>query len=164
MYPIKLGFSEAVKRVKKLMDNGHDAEALLTSVFTVEKTFYRTFRLLIVSAGFPSVQADNLLRNIRGFENIKGSWQCFDPKHEPLSVFIPTQTLATIKKAQEMRNKLVHGSRVYGMKECRSTAKEVLKELEVVRKAFKNRYDFDGWSVTKIRRKSRLHEDPRVKI
>ncbi len=42
MYPVKLGYKDAVKRVRTLIENGHDAEALLTAMFTAEKTLYRT--------------------------------------------------------------------------------------------------------------------------
>ena len=44
MYPVKLGYAEAVLRVKALIQNGHHSEALLTAMFTTEKTLYRTLR------------------------------------------------------------------------------------------------------------------------
>jgi hypothetical protein len=164
MYPVKLGFNAAVKRVNSLIANGHQAEALLTSVFTCEKTCFRTLRQLVVSSGFASVQADKLMKKFRGFENIKDVWECFDPKHEKLSMFIPKKSLDKIKAAQEMRNDLVHGKRVYGLAVCEAMARDVLLELEVVRKAFENRYGYDGWSTVKSRKRSKLHTDPRVTI
>jgi len=164
MYPVSLGYGEAVKRIRALLKNGHSSEALLTCVFTIEKTAYRTLRMLVVSAGFPSVQADILMKSFRGFENIKGVWQCFDPAHEGLAEFIPATTLLTIKKGQEMRNKLVHGSRVYPLSECSAVAKDLLTELSVVRGAFESRYGYDGWTKMKVRKKSRLHADPRVAV
>ncbi|MBT9456713.1 MAG: hypothetical protein IV097_08830 [Burkholderiaceae bacterium] len=164
MYSVKLGFNEAVKRVNALIANGHRAEALLTSVFTCEKTCFRMLRQLVVSSGFASVQADKLMQKFRGFENIKDVWECFDPKHEKLSAFIPKASLDKIKVAQEMRNNLVHGKRVYALAECEAVAKDVLVELEVVRKAFESRYGYDGWSTVKSRKRSKLHTDPRVTV
>ncbi len=163
MYPVSLGYPEAVKRVRALLKNGHDAEALLTSVFTLEKTLYRTLRQLVVSAGFPSVQADQLMSKFRGIENIKQVWECFDPKHEPLSSFIQKATLKTISDAQAKRNILVHGKQVFKLADCRQTAEDVLDALDEVRSVLEARYGFDGWSKMKRRIKSTLHSDARVK-
>lgn len=163
MYPVSLGYPEAVKRVRALLKNGHDAEAMLTSVFTLEKTLYRTLRQLVVSAGFPSVHADQLMSKFRGIENIKQVWPCFDPKNEDLGAFIPKATLQTIQAAQKKRNELVHGKNVFKLAECRQTAEDVLAAMDEVRKLLDARYGFDGWSKMKRRIKSTLHADPRVK-
>ena len=45
MYPVSLGLDEALKRIDKLLTNGHSAEALLTAVFTLEKTMRRSLQL-----------------------------------------------------------------------------------------------------------------------
>ena len=42
MYPVNLGFDAAKDRIRMLISNGHHCEALLTSVFTLEKTIHRT--------------------------------------------------------------------------------------------------------------------------
>ena len=60
MYPVKLGYKDAVKRVRTLIENGHDAEALLTAMFTAEKTLYRTLRQLVISSGFPQRKQTSL--------------------------------------------------------------------------------------------------------
>src|SRR5450759_3471653 len=151
MYPVKLGYPEAVKRVLALLKNGHHAEALLTAMFTVEKTLYRTLRQLVVSAGFPSTQADVLMGRFKGIENIKQVWACFDPKHEALSKFVSQSTLKSIGDTQTMRNKLVHGSAVYNLVDCKDSAEEVLDALDDLRKALEKRYGFDGWSTMKRR-------------
>ena len=39
MYPVRLGYSVAVTRINNLLKNEHDAEALVTSVFTAKKHF-----------------------------------------------------------------------------------------------------------------------------
>jgi hypothetical protein len=163
MYPVKLGYTEATKRVHSLIKNGHHAEALLTAMFTVEKTLYRTLRQLVVSAGFPSTQADVLMNKFRGIENIKQVWVCFDPKNEALSKIIPQTDLKTVMDAQTMRNDMVHGKAVYKLSECEEKAKAVLGALGNIRQLLEDRYGFDGWSIMKRRVKNTLHADPRVK-
>lgn len=164
MYPVKLGFDEATKRIRTLIKNGHDAEALLTAMFTVEKTFYRTLRQLVISSGFPSSQADILMGKFKGFENIKTVWSCFDPRHQKLADFLKQETLKSIGDAQSMRNKLVHGVGVYSLKDCRDAANKVLVALHDVRETLDLRYGFDGWRPIKRRVKSTLHVKPRVNV
>ena len=62
MYPISLGLDAAILRIEKLNENGHHAEALLTTVFTYEKTLKRTVRIAILARGFSSRQADLLMK------------------------------------------------------------------------------------------------------
>ena len=164
MYPVRLGYDGAISRVNKLLRNGHDAEAFVTAVFTIEKTFYRVLKQLVISAGFPSAQAEVLLQGSRGFENIKRVWECFDPRHERLPVFLKPKHLQLIFEAQTMRNDLVHGKKVFGLSKCREKAKELLTVLAEVRKVFQRRYGFDGWSKIKRRATSTLHSDPRVRV
>lgn len=163
MYPVKLGYNDAVNRVCTLIKNGHDAEALLTAMFTVEKTLYRTLKQLVLSSGFPSTQADVLMSKFKGIENIKSVWSCFDPKHEKLSDFTNQGTLKSIADAQTMRNKMVHGIAVYSQDDCQAAAKYALTALDDLRNTLNQRYGFDGWSTMKRRNKSTLHADPRVK-
>ena len=54
MYPVSLGVNEARSRIEGLLKNGHHAEALLTSVFTVEKTLKRTLKYIMIRRGFTS--------------------------------------------------------------------------------------------------------------
>ena len=70
MYPVSLGFAEAEKRMAALSANGHHAEALITSVFTLEKTLRRSLRCCAVRRGFTSKQADKLFGNM-GFKNLQ---------------------------------------------------------------------------------------------
>ena len=88
MYPVSLGYSEAINRIQKLLTNGHDAEALVTTAFTVEKTLRRTLRQLIVSAGFTSSAANRLVRNLRGLEAVEGNWDIYDPCQRKLSELV----------------------------------------------------------------------------
>ena len=99
----------------------------------------------------------------RGIENIKQVWVCFDPRNEPLSKFVAPNILLVIANAQTMRNKMVHGSAVYKLEDCKDTAVEVLRALDDLRSKLDDRYGFDGWTPMKRRIKSALHADPRVK-
>lgn len=61
MYPISVGFQSALDRIKLLIENGHHAEALVTSVFTFEKIVMRSLRGAITARGFTSKQADRII-------------------------------------------------------------------------------------------------------
>lgn len=61
MYPVSIGYAGAIQRINELLRNGHDAEALVTTAFTIEKTLRRTLRQLVVSAGFRSTDADKIV-------------------------------------------------------------------------------------------------------
>jgi len=163
MYSVRLGYDKAVARIRNLIKNGHYAEALVTSVFTIEKTLCRTLKQLIVSSGFPSRYADVILKQFQGLDKIKKVWPCFDPNNEGLPSIIGDANWQIIPQAQTMRNKLVHGERVYTLNECHKTAVDMLSALDATREAFNLRYGFDGWSTLSVRIRSALHKDPRVK-
>lgn len=163
MYSVKLGYDEAIRSIRSLIDHNHHAEALVTSVFTIEKTLKRVLRALVLSAGFPSVQATTLMDKFDGLNKIKEVWHCFDPLHQKLSEFLPPQTLQAIAETQKMRNKLVHGAKVFQMDLCKQETERALLALDTIRNTFEARYGFDGWSPMKPRKKSALHSDPKVK-
>src|SRR5208283_4803072 len=129
MYPVRLGYDKAVKRIRALIKNGHDAEALVTSVFTIEKTLRRVLRAMIVSAGFPSVQASILMKKFDGLNKIKEVWECFDPANKKLSNFVAQTTLEAIAETQSKRNDLVHGTRVFSLNVCKREATRALMAL-----------------------------------
>ena len=54
MYPVKQGYVEVDKRLNALINNGNHDEALLTSVFVMEKTIRRTLRYCALNRGFTS--------------------------------------------------------------------------------------------------------------
>ena len=126
MYPVRLGIKTAQNRIKKLKKNGHHAEALLTAVFTYEKTLHRTLKQLIVSSGFRSRDAEKLLENIQGFNRQKNVWACFDPKNRKLPELIDNKYWQHIKKAVKMRNELVHGARAYNLDQCKDMTEKFL--------------------------------------
>ena len=164
MYPVKLGISEAKDRINTLIKNGHHAEALLTSVFTFEKTIHRTLKQLIISSGFTNKDADKLLKRLQGFKSQKEIWSCFDPNGKTLPVIIGNKHWQYIEPAVTMRNRMVHGSHAYNLNKCKEMAKNILNLIDDTIVAFNNEYNYDGWSTIKIRRKSTLHSDPKVNI
>src|SRR5258708_5760553 len=129
MYPVRLGYKTAIKRIRRLVKNGHHAEALVTSVFTIEKTLRRVLRALILSAGFPSTQADVLMSKFDGLHKIKEVWECFDPALAKLSDFAPSTVLQAIAETQRMRNDFVHGNRVFALDHCKREAERALVAL-----------------------------------
>jgi hypothetical protein len=162
MYSVKLGYNDAIKRINALSKNGHEAEALLAVSFTTEKTIRRTFKQLIVSAGFKSTVADQLLRRIKGLQATKDSWEIFEPHHYKLPTIIGENNWGIIHKTAEMRNQLVHGTRVFELKTCRSQTSDALSALDQTKNAFKTNYGFDGWTNLSSRKVSKLHADPKV--
>lgn len=164
MYPVSLGYAVAIARIDALLQNGHDAEALVTSIFTVEKTLRRTLRQLVVSAGFPSTIADKIVGNLRGLEAVKNAWELYDPKHRKLTDLLSAVDWRVFKEAAEMRNKLVHGEKVYALTICKKTAQDVLTSLANAKNSLDSEYKYSGWTKALSRRTSRLHVDPKVRI
>lgn len=164
MYPVRLGYATATARIGTLIQNGHDAEALVTSMFTAEKTLRRTLRQLVVSAGFMSTMADKIVGGLRGLDAVKNAWELYDPKHRKLTDLIAQADWKAFKDAAEMRNKLVHGERVYSLAECRQNANDVLTALANVKAALDTEYGYSGWTTARSRRASQLHKDPKVRI
>lgn len=159
MYPVKLGFDEAFRRAQSLIDNGHHAEALVTAVFTIEKTLRRALRFAIVSRGFTSKQAD-LIIGRAGFAQLKDLWTCFAPASAQLRNLLSSTQLQCINDAAAMRNKLVHGTRAYQASECRSRATATLAVLRVLRSGLQSHLGSDGWSRLPVRRKPALTWSP----
>jgi hypothetical protein len=155
VYPVSLGFAEAETRIKRLIANGHYAEALITSVFSFEKTMRRALRFFAVSRGFTSKQAEVLFAN-RGFQDLKGVWFCFDPKHQSLPELLGNGVWQRVPAAVTMRNKLAHGERVYKLKDCKTAAEHILVSLNVLREKLLEEVSFDGWSRLPVRRNSAL--------
>jgi hypothetical protein len=162
MYPVKLGFDAAIKRIEKLSKNEHHAESLITSVFTTEKTLRRTLRFLIVSCGFKSLIAEKIINNIRGLDAIKNAWEFYDPEHKKL-VDILGKDWQVVINCANMRNNLVHGIKVYKLDLCKEETKNVLASLKNIKKTFEDNYGYSGWTPMTIRKKSRLHIDSRIK-
>ncbi|MEN8134779.1 MAG: hypothetical protein ABFS18_04490 [Thermodesulfobacteriota bacterium] len=163
MYPVRLGVKTAEKRIRALLKNNHHAEALLTAVFTYEKTIHRTLKQLIVSSGFRSKDAEKLLKNIQGFNRQKNIWPCFDPQNRNLPELIDNKHWQHISKAVKMRNDLVHGVRAYNLDLCKEVTEEILALISHTIEQFETQYGFNGWTRITVRIKSKLHSDPKIK-
>lgn|GEM_PF-1318177 len=155
MYPVSLGRAEADRRIRLLIANGHHAEALITAVFTFEKTVRRALRYMAVARGFTSMQAELLFDNM-GFKNLQGIWPCFDISHRTLPSVVGNNLWQHIQPAVTMRNKLAHGERVYKLEECKVQAERVLDALTALQNELKAGIGFDGWSKMPVRRKAAL--------
>ena len=164
MYPVRLGYLTAISRITALLKNGHDAEALVAATFTVEKTLRRTLRELVISSGFASKIADRLVGNLRGLEAVKGSWDIYDPKSRKLTDLLCQEDWRLFKECAEMRNKMVHGERVYDLADCKKRAEAVLTALNRTKALFDQEYGYSGWTTASKRIKPRLHADPRVLV
>jgi len=164
MYPVKLGIEEAKSRINTLIKNGHHAEALLTSIFTFEKTIHRTLKQLIISSGFINKDANKLLKRLQGFNSQKEIWSCFDPNGKTLPEIISSSQWQYIQPAIKMRNSLVHGSRTYNLDKCKEMTENILNLINDTINTFNDEYNYNGWKTIKVRRKSTLHSDPKVNI
>lgn len=155
MYPVSLGFQEAERRIRALLANGHNAEALITSVFTFEKTLRRALRFCAVSRGFTSKQAEALFDNM-GFKDLKEIWPCFEKENRSLPDFVGNTKWQHVQPAFTMRNKLAHGERVYKLADCQLAAELLLDALNEFRAKLSAEIQFDGWSRLPVRRKAAL--------
>ena len=154
MYPVSLGYHEAVRRIQSLITNGHDAEALLTSVFTFEKTVRRMLRFYAVRRGFASKQSDLLFVKM-GFHQLKDVWPCFERNNRSLPDTVGAHW-QTVPPAVTMRNKIVHGEQAFKLTTCRAEAENVLKALDALRNQTLTDVSYDGWSRLPVRIKPRL--------
>lgn len=154
MYPVSLGYGEAVRRIQALLNNGHEAEALLTSVFTLEKTIRRMLRFYAVRRGFTSKQSEILFAKM-GFHQLKDVWSCFEKNNRSLPDTVGT-AWQKIPAAVTMRNRIVHGEQVFNLATCRAEAENVLKALDALRQQTLNDVSYDGWSRLPVRVKPRL--------
>jgi hypothetical protein len=164
IYRLQLGYNTAVNRIRDLLSNEHYPEALVSSMFTVEKTLRRTLRQIVTSAGFASKYADKIIGNLRGLDALKKAWELYEPNNTKLSDIIPAVDWKLFKDVAEMRNKMVHGERVYELETCRKEAEKVLEALNRLKLDFDNRYGYSGWVKFSARVKSTLHADPKIKI
>ncbi len=155
MYATRIGFASALGRINALRAGGHSAEALVTSVFTLEKLMRRSIRVAIVSRGFTSKQTKQLL-NKRGFKDLKEIWDIFDRDHETLANVIGQRDWQHIPKAVTARNELVHGHRVFSLADCETMASHVMAGLQKLHSEVTKRYGQDPWAKVKVRRKPQL--------
>jgi len=155
MYPVSQGFSEVDNRLSALLNNGHHAEALLASVFALEKTTRRALRFCALNRGFSSKQCDKLFENM-GFKNMTVAWPVFEKAHRTLPEFIGENVWQHVPEAVTMRNKMVHGARVYQLVDCKEKANLVRSAILAFRDKSIAELGCDPWSQLPGRPKSRL--------
>ena len=148
-----MGYDEARRRITKLLENGHDAEALLTAVFTFEKTIRRMLRFSAVRRGFTSKQSEVLFSKM-GFGQLKDVWPFFEMNSRTLPAIIGDKVWQKVPAAVSMRNKIVHGERVFKLATCRLEAENVLAAIDALRKIALRDTNFDGWSRLPVRKRS----------
>jgi hypothetical protein len=163
MYPVTIGYAGATQRINDLISGGHHAEALVTTAFTVEKTLRRTLRQLVVSAGFISPYAEKIVRSLGGLAAIKDAWETYDPRHRKLTDLVAQADWATLVNTSQMRNKLVHGERVFKLADCQQQATDTLAALNRVKGMLDTEYGYSGWARLKVRKLTRLHQYPAVR-
>jgi hypothetical protein len=112
-------------------------------------------RVAVVSRGFTSKQADQLLKR-RGFHDLKDIWEIFDRNHETLVETIGEAHWQHIPAAVTARNQLVHGQKVFGLAHCDRLANQVLTALTRLHAQTTNRYGRDPWEKIKVRLTARL--------
>lgn len=164
MYPVTLGYDEAKKRIESLLRDGYCSEALVTAVFTAEKMLRRTLRQIIVSAGFTSKSAEQLIIFAKGLTALKEQWLIYEPNQRSLVDVIGNQEWQQICTLAKMRNKLIHGIRVYEADYCKEQAEKFLFTLDAVKQKLEETYGYSGWDRLSSRKKSKLHLDPKIKI
>ncbi len=163
MYPVTQGFEQVKQRIESLIINDFYSEALVTSVFTIEKMLRRTLREIIVSAGFTSKNADKIIGN-SGLQSIKNQWLVYEPNGKTLVQILGNDIWNKIDTSSQIRNKLVHGIRSYDDSECKKYAENNIALISEVKHKLDEAYNYSGWSRFSIRRKSILHTNPKIKI
>ncbi len=163
MYPVTLGFDEAISRIEKLRDNEFYGESLLTAVFTAEKSLRRTLKFLVISAGFKNKSADKIISKCNGLQALKDAWTLYEPNEQILTKVLGDQNWYSLKKASEVRNKLIHGERVYSDEEYSEHLHKLLPALASIIEKLETTYNFSGWSKMPTRKKSKLHTDSKIK-
>lgn len=144
MYPVRLGFGKALKRIRALIKNGHHAEALVTSVFTLEKTMRRTMKIILLRRGFSVKEAERLIDR-KTFGELREMWNLFEKDHRTLPALIGDSNWQAVPRAVEMRNKLVHGAKVFKLADCKNRAELVLNAIRVLRERAIAEYGLDPW-------------------
>ncbi|SHM83191.1 hypothetical protein [Polaribacter sp. KT 15] len=163
MYSIKLGYDKALERINSLIDNGHHSESLVTSVFTVEKTIRRTFKQLIVTQGFKRTMADKIVKQSNGLNKLIDNWEIYAPKNRKFSDLIENDDIKIIKEAATMRNKLIHGEKVFSLEICKQETEKVLKSLERIKNCFEKEYAYSGWEIIKEKKRRKNNNASKVK-
>lgn len=91
-----------------------------------------------------------------GFRDMTEAWPVFEKDHRTLPVFIGNHIWQHVPEAVTMRNKMVHGARVYQLAECKEKAELVQKAMEALRNKSITDLGCDPWTQLPGRTKSSL--------
>jgi hypothetical protein len=144
MWVQTLGLDEAMKRIKALLENGHSAEAMVTSIFTLEKLIKRATRRVIRQSG-KSVEESKRLVDKPGFDELCKLWAKYDPDGEGPEALISAADWKKALETKQMRNDPVHGRKVFGLKNCKDRSRHILKVLKKLRDEYTDLYGSDPW-------------------
>lgn len=145
------------------MEGGFHAEAFIASVAVVERVLRRTLRQLIISAGFKSTIAGKIIKRISGLSGIRDAWEIYDPQHRKLKDILGGKTIKVINEVSEKRNRLIHGQRIFKPGVYESEVNKLLNVLQFITDTFEVYYGYNGWQKMRARKKSTLHNAPKVK-
>jgi len=106
--------------------------------------------------------SDKINDQIRGVHKIKEIWAIYDPLERKLSQILPANDLLIISEAATMRNKLVHGQKVFKIAEYKDKTALARGALDRMVAISNNEYGYSGWTLAKRRNKSKLHVDAKV--
>jgi hypothetical protein len=95
---------------------------------------------------------------------LKEQWLIYEPHQRTLVEVIGNQEWQQICTLAKMRNKLIHGIRVYEAEYCQEQAEKFLFTLDIVKEKLEVAYGYSGWERLAARKKSKLHIDPKIKI
>lgn len=164
MYSVRLGYSSAISRISTLVKNKHHAESFVTTVFTIEKTIRRVLTELIISAGFKSKFARKYVKQINGISRLIAYYEFYDPDNRNFDTLFGRENRLQINDWATMRNRIVHGERVYGIDVLKKATNDALIVLEHIKTKSNDHFGFNGWDRLSVRVHSRLHHEPTSKI
>ena len=162
MYSTKRSNRWVRNRLLENQGNLLPSESFVLTMFFVEKVVRRVLLQLVISTGYPTDNAKEILDNIRGLHALKDQWERYDPQFRPLNQIIGNETWQVIAESATLRNGLIHGAEHRSQKVYRQQAEELIDALREIRSVFTNEYGYAGWKGLQDRTTSSLHSDPKV--
>ena len=77
---------------------------------------------------------------------MRRAWPVFERDYRTLPEFVGNSVRQHVLEAVTMRNKIVHGSRVYSLSDCRNKALRVKNAIEVLRNTTMQDLGCDPWN------------------
>jgi len=158
MYPLN---EKIKKRINLLFEEELYYECFLVNMFVIEKILFRTFKFLIIQAGFDNKRAIKLMKKFRGFNSLSENWNIFDCSNSNLKVVLNydnDEMYNKLKSYFKIRNSLVHGSRSYSKTKMKEICQYLIDIdiIDKISKLIKEKYGFIWNKRMKVRKKSVL--------